>query len=192
MHMPKRMGMVVFTVVALCLGAYYVLVLREPDLGDWRVYQGRGELVREDDSTFVDIRYTVKHPDRPLFAYVSLEAPARPDADTAFVLRYRSEGPAALVVHVREEDGSSWQAARVMAPSAQWAVAHFRPPDFSLEPAPGNVDENGRVDFDQLRSRVDFLAGSATPVPTIAVVNRLEIAAPAFVQERPEIKLPPS
>ena len=182
MHMPRRMGIVVLVVVAVCLGTYYVLVLRPPDLGNWRVYQGHGDLVRENDSTHVDIRYMVRHPEEPLFAYRRLSPPAKVEPDTAVELRYRSEWPAVLMMRVREEDDSAYQASFLLKPSARWTAVHLRAGDFVLQPAPGNTDENARLDFNQLRRRVEFFGASGTVLPTIAFVNRVELARPQFVK----------
>ncbi|KPL02626.1 MAG: hypothetical protein AMK75_02440, partial [Planctomycetes bacterium SM23_65] len=52
---------------------------------------------------------------------------------------------------------------------------------FELRGVPGNSDDNGRLDLDQLTSRVDFYDGSGVVAPSTAFSNRLKLTPPSFV-----------
>ncbi len=182
MHMPTKWGVLVLIVVAVCLGAYYVLVVQSERVGDWRVYQGSGRTWRDSLSTVraLDVSYTVKHPQRPLFSYMCLRPGSRLTPPSRVVLEYQSEWPVVLLVVVSERDGSVYQARLELVHTEKWTRLVLAATDFKLRGVPGNSDENGRLDLDQLAARVDFYDGSGVVAPSTAFSNRLKLTPPAF------------
>jgi len=181
MHMPRKPGVLVMIVVAVCVGAYYVFVVQSAHVGGWRVYQGTARLHREAETglRYLDVGYTVRYADEPLFACVR---PRITDDPAAVTFDYQSEWPSVLLVVVAERDGSCYQA-RVELPHAEtWERARLDARRFSPRKATGNADENGRLDFDQLSSRVVFYDGAGVTRPSTAFTNRLKLTVPVLAR----------
>jgi hypothetical protein len=183
MHMPKRWGIPVLIAVAVCLGAYYVFVVRSERVGDWEVYQGVGRV--ETDSAvgfrYLDVSYTVHNVARPLFSYVRTARPRPDNAPCALAFECQSEWPAALLVVVTESDGSVYQARTEIEHADWWKQVSLPETAFVLRPTSGNKDENGRLDLRQLRARpIEFYDGSGVTAPSTAFSNRLKITPPGF------------
>ena len=189
MHMPTRWGVAVLVVTAVCLGAYYVLVVEAERAGDWRIYQGRGRVGQDSGSgvRYLDVSYLVKHPARPLFGYERLGRPHSAKPQASLVFEYQSEWPAALLVQVYERDGSVYQARVELEHAEAWKQVSLDETRFTLRASPGNTDENRHLDFDQLSSRVDFYDGTGVTAPSTTFANRLKLTLPFFaVGETPK------
>ena len=182
MHMPTRWAVLVWVVVTVCLGAYFVLVVQSERAGDWRVYQGSGRCRRDAESRTrcLDVSYSVKHPTKPLFSYVALLAGRQAGNAERLLLSCQSEWPTTLLVVVRERDGSAYQASVGIAHTETWTTHRLAPGAFKPRATPGNKDENGVLDFDQLAPRIEFYDGSGVTAPSTVFSNRLKLTPPVL------------
>jgi hypothetical protein len=182
MHMPTRRGVLVLTAVAACLAAYYALVVRSPDTGDWRVYRGTGRLLgpAEGRPGAIEVGYTVEDPTAPLCGFRRL-ARVTADGPAPMVLEYQSERPTTLLVVVCERGGAGYEARLVLEQADAWKPISLGPERFEPCSRPPGADVSRSVDFSKLTGRVDFHDGSGVEAPPSAPFsNRLRLTPPAF------------
>lgn len=187
MHMPRRWGVLVLIVAAVCLGAYYVMVVGSERAGDWRLHQGSGRVrVDAGGMRYLDMQYTVIEPGKSLLSYVRLERTRCDSGSSVLVLRYQSDRPTVLVVGVTERDGSRYQARLELEATEAWRRLELGAGRFGLRAVAGNTDGNEGVDFDQLTSEVEFYDQSGVTMPSTAFSNRLKLAPPVFAARQGE------
>jgi len=192
MHMPMKLRLVVLVTVAVCVGAFYVLVVRPERVGTWQVHQGGGRL--EEDprggESYLDVKYRVSQPEKPLLSFLGLSAADAENDLLTMVLEYQSERRTALVMTITERDGSMYQARLKLERTDTWRRLVLEKKDFEPRGDPHEADENGMLDLEQLTRRVDFYDDSSVKSPTTVFENRLKLTAPVLAEKTNDATTP--
>jgi hypothetical protein len=178
MHMPKKIGIPVMIAVALAVGAYYVWVIRPVVVDDWTIYQGSARRVTEGGGEpGVEIAYTVRRPERPLFrrSLPALTGSILPDNVTAcygpyeMTFAYRSERTATFRVVQKARLRCLWETRVTLERTGDWRTVTLGRALFKKV----SEDDQTRDDLAGLRGLFDFFDDSEPGVSGPRFSNRI-------------------